>query len=286
MTTDSTVETGMMVPEPKGLGEGTMIREACWAEIHRLHHTEHHSIAEIARRLDLDRKTVRRALHQAQWPPYQRAARADTVLAEHADWVRTRAPQVRYSAQSLFQELRRQRGYRGRDDTVKRFVQPLRAVETLAERATVRVETPPGLQSQIDGGQARGPFRHQPVVVHVFVLTLGFSRRAFVEAGPDERLSSFLEAHEHAFEHFGGHTREPLYDRPRTVCQPGPEGRVIWNATFQAFAASWGFEARLCRPYRAQTKGKVESGVKYWKRTFLPGRTVVDWVDLREQQAQ
>ncbi len=262
MASEPTVETGMMLPEPKGFGEETMFREAAWAEIHRLHHTEHRSITEIARQLDLDRKTVRRALQQAQWQPYHRTPREDTLLAAHAAWLRTRAPEVRYSAQLLFQELRQQHRYRGSYDTVKRFVQPLRAVETVAERASVRFETPPGLQSQIDWGQARVPLRHQRVVVHVFVLTLGFSRRAFYEPGPDERLGSFLEAHERAFEHFGGHTREHLYDRPRTVCQPGPEGRVIWNATFQAFAAYWGFEARLCRPYRAQTKGKVESGVK------------------------
>ncbi len=150
----------------------------------------------------------------------------------------------------------------------------------------MRFETLPGLQSRIDWGQARVPFRHQTVVAHVFVLTLGLSRHAFYEPGPDERLGSFLETHERAFEHFGGHNREPRYDRPRTVCQPGPEGRVLWNAACQAFAASWGVEARLCRPYRAQTPGKVASGVTYGKRHVLPGRTFVDWLDLHEQQAE
>jgi transposase len=53
---------------------------------------------------------------------------------------------------------------------------------------------------------------------------------------------------------FGRHTREHLDDRPRTVCQPGPEGRVVWNTTFKAFADDWGFEPRLCRAYRPQTK--------------------------------
>ena len=41
-----------------------------------------------------------------------------------------------------------------------------------------------------------------------------------------------LDAHEQAFDHFGGHTREHLYDRPRTICRPDGEGRVIWNPTF------------------------------------------------------
>jgi transposase len=64
---------------------------------------------------------------------------------------------------------------------VKRFVRPLRAVEQAAERATVRFETPPGQQSQIDWGQARIYFRSRPVALHVFILTLGYSRRSFHE---------------------------------------------------------------------------------------------------------
>ena len=276
-------ETG---PEVRPLGEGRMVREDCWREVHRLFHVERRSKAEIARQLVLDRKTVRGILHEAAWQPYCRAERTDTLLAEHARYLQTRAPQVQYSARILFQELRQARGYRGSYETVKRFVRPLRAVEQAAERATVRFETPPGQQSQIDWGQARIYFRSRPVALHVFILTLGYSRRSFHEPCLGETLSQFLDAHERAFDYFGGHTREHLYDRPRTVCQPGGDGRVVWNATFKQFADYWGFEPHLCRAYRAQTKGKVESGVKYFKGNFRPGRTFVDEQDLREQLGQ
>ncbi len=111
------------------------------------------------------------------------------------------------------------RGSRGSDETVKRFVRPLRAVVQGAERATVRFETPPGQQSQIDWGQARIHFGSRPVVLHAFILTFGYSRRSFHEPCLGETLSQFLDAHERAFEYFGGHTREHLYDRPRTVCR-------------------------------------------------------------------
>ncbi|MGH2650841.1 MAG: DDE-type integrase/transposase/recombinase, partial [Actinomycetota bacterium] len=104
---------------------------------------------------------------------------------------------------------------------------------------------------------------------HLFVLTLGFSRRSFYISCLGETLSELLDAHERAFEHFGGHTREHLYDRPRTVCQGTEQGRIIWNPTFRAFAEYWGFEPRLCRPYRAQTKGKVERAIREVKEDFL-----------------
>lgn len=125
------------------------------------------------------------------------------------------------------------------------------------------------------------PFRSGRATRHFFILTLGYSRRGFYLACRDEQLATFLDAHEQAFAHFGGHTTEHLYDRPRTVCRPGAEG-VRWNPTFQAFATYWGFTPRLCRPYRARTKGKVESGVKYLQRNFLVGREFVDDAHLSE----
>ena len=244
------------------------------------------SVSALARRFGLDRKAVRRCLSQSQWRPYRRAAKTDTRLAEHARYLYARAPAVNYSARVLFQELRAERGYTGSYETVKRFVRPLRRLQTQAEGTLTRFETPPGQQSQVDWGQSRVRFRDGVVVQHLFVLTLGFSRRSFFCAFPNERLSQFLEAHERAFEHFGGHTREHLYDRPRTVCRPTEGGRVRWNPTFKAFAEYWGFEPRLCRAYRARTKGKVESGVKYVKRNFLPGRAFIDQLDFDEQLAE
>jgi transposase len=279
------VERGTMAPEACRLEEERMVQEDRWREVHRMAREEQLPITEIARRLDLDRKTVRRCLKQADWQPYRRPARTDTLLVEHAEFLRERAPEVRYSAQVLYQELQG-RGFGGGYDTVRRFVQPLRMAEALAERATVRFETPPGQQSQIDWGSSRVHFRHQPVVLHMFILTLGFSRRHFMEPTLDERMPQLLDSHERAFDHFGGHTREHLYDRPRTICRPNGEGGVIWNPTFKSFARYWGFEPRLCRPYRARTKGKVESGVKYLKRNFLAGRSFVDLADVREQWQQ
>ena len=115
--------------------------------------------------LGVDRKAVRKWLHEP-WKPCQRALQETTLLTTHLDFLRRRASEVQYSAQIVFQELHRQHGYRGSYDTVKSFVQPLRAHRLQAERATVRFETEPGHQSQIDRGQARVRLRTGPVVRH------------------------------------------------------------------------------------------------------------------------
>ena len=99
------------------------------------------SIQAIARQLDLDRKTVRRCLRQTEWRPYERAARSKTLLTAHAEYLRRRASGVDYSAQVLFQELRRGE-YRGSYETVKRFVRPLREARLHAAVTRTRFETP------------------------------------------------------------------------------------------------------------------------------------------------
>jgi len=267
-------------------GDEAMVSKQRWELIRRLYWEERVSVSEIARRLELDRKTVRHWTRKAQWEPYNRVARSDTLLAAHEQFVRERAAQVHYSARIVYQELKHKHGYEGSYETVKRAVAPLRELAASADVCLTRFETEPGQQSQIDWGQVRTWLGERAVELHVFVLTLGFSRRGFYWAFANEQMSQFLEAHERAFEHFGGLTREHLYDRPRTICRPDEHGKRVWNPTFKAFADYWGFEPRLCRPYRAQTKGKVESGVKYLKRNFMPGRQFVDIADFHAQLAE
>ena len=241
------------------------------------------TVSGIARELALDRKTVRSALRRTVWMPYRREAVGSRLLDAHRAWLAVRAAQVNYSAQILYQELRGERGYRGGYKVVQRAVRPLRdeaAVTSLTQR---RFESAPGEQAQCDWGQVSVSLRGVRTKLHVFVMTLGYSRRGFAMAFTHERLPDLMAAHEAAFAHFGGRCEHLLYDRMRTVVLGSSEGRARLNPRFAAFAAHWGFGIRLCQPYRAQTKGKVESGVKYIKRNFVPGRTFVDLGDFNAQ---
>jgi hypothetical protein len=92
------------------------------------------------------------------------------------------------------------------------------------------------------------------------------------EAVLDQKLGTLLRMHEEAFRQLGGVPEEILYDRMKTVwLETDERGEIVWHPVFLDFARYWGFTPRLCRPYRAQTKGKVESGVKYVRRNFLCG---------------
>lgn len=269
--------------------EVTVISQQVWHIIHE-RKSQGGTVCGIARELGVDRKTVRSALREAAWTPYHREPTGMTVLEPFKAWLAGRAAQVNYSARILFQELVGQHGFAGSYETVKLAVRPLRAQATIDSLTQQRFETAPGEQAQVDWGQVSVAFGEstQKRKIHVFVMTLGFSRRGYAEGYFNERLESLLAAHESAFAHFGGRCDTLLYDRMRTVAlgtqrELGEGQGARLNAKFKAFAEYWGFTPRLCRPYRPQTKGKVESGVKYIKRNFLPGRRFRDIEDFNDQ---
>jgi hypothetical protein len=146
-------------------------------------------------------------------------------------------------------------------------------------KATVRFETPPGKQMQIDFGEATVEIEGCKTKVHLFVATLGYSRRGFVVAFRHERQSAWFAGMEGAFAHFGGVPHEVLLDNAKPlVTSHNPETReVVFNERFHAFARHWGFVPKACAPYRARTKGKDENGVGYVKKNALAGHRFPNW---------
>lgn len=269
--------------------ERNVIGQRQWEDIHD-RRAAGQSVSAIARNLELDRKTVQSCLRRLTWQPYRREVTASKKLDEHMDWLAQRAPQVHYSARILHQELRAQRGFTGCYETVKLAVRPLRTEATVSAITQRRFETGPGEQAQVDWGEMTVRFGTERVKVRVFVMTLGYSRRGYTEGFLRERMPDLLAAHENAFAHFGGRCETLLYDRMRTVVigqtvDEAGRSRPKLNTTFDAFARHWGFTPRLCQPNRAQTKGKVESGVKYVKRNFGPGRQFHDLEGFNAQLA-
>jgi transposase len=249
--------------------EGKLVEEGMAETIRRMR-SRGMAKKAIARELDLDIKTVRKWLG-TEWKPQTRR-RSASALERYDHWIRKRFPEVGYSAKVLHRELQEQ-GYSGSYVTVQRYVRPLRTAAQ-PETATARFETAPGAQAQVDWGMLKVWIGQAPVDVHLFVMVLGYSRRIFTKAYVNEKLGNLLDGHEAAFACFGGRTHSILYDNPRTIVTSKDEatGQVEWNRRFKDRMDFYGVEIKLCRYYRAQTKGKVESGVKYVKRNALAGR--------------
>jgi hypothetical protein len=163
--------------------------------------------------------------------------------------------------------------------TVERAVAHLRRELEAEARATVRFETPPGRQMQIDFGQRQVMIAGAPVRAFLFVATLGYSRRPHVRAFRHERQAAWFEGMESAFRSFGGVPAEVLLDNARALVErhDAATREVVFNAKLAAFAKHWGFRPRACAPYRARTKGKDERGVGYVKGNAIAGRQFASW---------
>lgn len=175
-----------------------------------------------------------------------------------------------WNAQVLLRELR-ERSYGGGYTILKDWLSPQR--ESARIVAVRRFERLPGKQAQVDRGHL-GSLNEdgEARLLSGFIITLGYSRRMMAEAATGQRLGTLLRMHESAFRQWASVPEEILYDRMKTIWTGTDErGEIIWNPVFPDFARYWGFTPRLCRPYRPQTKGKIESGVKYLRRNFLCG---------------
>lgn len=243
------------------------------------------SVSEIARETGHDRKTVR-SMREGQILTLQRARKPRaTKLTAFTPYLQERIAAGVLNAEKLYQEIVAQ-GYTGKARRVRSFVQPYRERRRREAEATVRFETEPGEQAQVDWGYF-GTILHEGRQrrLYAFVMTLGWSRAMYVEFTVGMDAVTWLRCHVHAFEYFGGVPREVLHDNLKTaVLSRDAEGKVVWNPRYLDFAHYYGFRLRACAPYRARTKGKVENGIRYLRGNFWPGLHYRDLDDLNQQR--
>jgi transposase len=226
------------------------------------------SIRSLSRSTGRSRNTVRRYLRGGEAattrkPARKRAEKLDPYKKYILDRMAAAAPDV-IPAAVLLREIQG-RGYDGGYSRVKQFIRGL--VPAAVPEPVVRFETDPGQQMQADwatvgSGTAK---------LKVFIATLGWSRMAYVEFCEDEQVETLIACHERAFLAFGGVPLEVLYDNMKTVVlERNTYGRGAhrFHPGFLDYIKHAGALPRLCQPYRAQTKGKVERFVGYLKRSF------------------
>ncbi len=243
-------------------------------EIQKLHH-DGVSVSEIARQLDMDRKTVRKYLKQA---PHEYERKPKNWLVDpHRSYLRERWELGVHNAAKLFVELQK-RGYGGCLTQVKKVVRPWRSEGQ--ERAFVRFETAPGEQAQMDWGHF-GNWGGKRL--YGFALTLCWSRMRYVEFTQRQDAETLLNCMVHAFEFFGGVTQTVLTDNMKTVVVDRVDGQPCFHAKMLDFASYYGFVPRVCRPYRPETKGKIESTIRFIKGNFWPGIEFDSLAELNRQ---
>lgn len=237
----------------------------------------------IAREVGVSINTVRRYLRQ----PLEAGHQVRPPRRFSDDW-RSEARRLYIGAAAgnavVVQRILAERGLAVSERTVQRAVADLRREQRVAALATVRVETAPGEQLQIDFGQQQVPIAGVSVRVFLLVAVLSYSRRLFVKPFLNQRADDWREGIAAAFVHFGGVPRVLLGDNARALVlgRDRATGTVSFHPTYLAFCRDWDVQPRACAPYRARTKGKTEAGVKYVKRNGLAAHAFDSFAALEQ----
>ena len=247
------------------------------------------SISALAREFHLNRRTVTRELEAVEPRRYPlRLPQHPLTPAQLAHIERRLAVCPRLRATDLHHELQSGYGCSGSYWTFRRQLVPLRP-PVLVE-PEIRFETAPGIQTQADWKDLGSwPLGDEMVELHAMVAVLGHSRRPGIRMATSKTREVSFERLVRCLDDLGGVTRELLTDRDT----------VFWNSATGALSPEWvdlcellGTVPRLCRPYRAKTKGKVERVNREIEQSFLawltgqvlPLRpTILDYDQLAER---
>ncbi|AKB26295.1 Mobile element protein [Methanosarcina sp. MTP4] len=230
------------------------------------------NISEIARKTGHDRKTVRKYLNKKTPLEPQKRPTRPSKLDSFKPHILKKLSESPYTAARLFREIK-EMGYEGGETIVKDFIRQIRPKQGVD--AVLRYETKAGVQSQVDWGElGTVEFDGKLKKLFCFNMILGYSRMRYVEFTLSIDTPTLIQCHLNAFQYFGGWTQEILYDNMKQVVirRALKSSDSEWNPQFEDFFKYYRFIPRLCRPYRPQTKGKIESTVGYVKRDFFLGR--------------
>ena len=240
-------------------------------------------ISEIAKELNMDRKTVKKYVKSRTVPRYGKRKKTGLKLDPYRDYIKDRINKYNLSAVRILEEIRK-KGYTGGYSTLKSYCSTLR--KDRAIKAVYRYETEPGKQAQVDFGN----FGHIEIdgkrrKLYAFSYILGYSRYRYVEFAVDISTQNLIKMHINAFRYTRGIPSEILYDNMKQIVL---ERRIKtseskFNEAFIRLSEHYGFTVRLCWPYRPQTKGKVERNIGYVRSNFFNGRVFASLQDTNKQ---
>ncbi|MGE0447595.1 MAG: IS21 family transposase [Vicinamibacterales bacterium] len=247
------------------------------------------SKSALARQLGVHRDTIHRWIREGgldrdlDATPVRYGPRrpARTKLDAYKPLIETRlAAYPQLSAVRLLAEIRAA-GFEGSYTQLKAFVRQVRPIPPA--EPVIRFETPAGRQAQVDFARFSFPWG----VRYALLVVLGYSRLLWCRFYVRQDMRTLFDGLEDAFRYFGGVPQDLLFDQMKAVITRDLRlqgGALIRNLEFLRFAHHWSFTPRACRPYRAQTKGKVERPVRYLRDNFVYGRTFANDADLDQQR--
>lgn len=241
--------------------------------------------SEMARRYNCDPRTIDRHLkiENGELIPKKSTRTYISKLEEFKPIIINKVDVHGASAKAVFKFIEK-KGFDGKYTIVSDFVRSHKSNEI--KKATIRFETSPGVQAQVDWKEniTMTSKRGEIFKVNIFLIVLGYSRIKFVRLTTNRNQETLFECLIESFRYFQGIPREILFDNMKTVVDRSKTNfrRVEFNEVFKHFADDAGFKPIACRPYRPQTKGKVESLAKLTNRLVVYNEEFDSYEDLEK----
>jgi transposase len=239
-----------------------------YKDIRHLAAVEGLSQRATARMLGISRKTVRRyCLGQAMpWEKRPRVERKKKVITKEVqEFVnqcfekdKTAPNKQHHTSKRIYERLRDEETFQGAESTVRRLVSQLRP---RGPDVYIPLAFSPGEAAQVDWGTATVYIAGEKTTAHLFCVRFCHSCAPFVMAFPVEREETFLEAHQKAFEYFGGVARTQVYDNLKTAVKEGWGKLAKEQDKFIAFRAHYAYETWFCTRAEGHEKGNGKSMV-------------------------
>lgn len=239
--------------------------------------------SELARRFNCDSRTIDRYLkiNSGELEPKKSSRVYESFIDDYKTIIIEKVDTYGATAMAVYKFIEK-KGYKGKYSTVAAFVKKHKNVEI--QKATVRFETTPGLQAQVDWKENLTMIsKHGEIFkVNIFLMVLGYSRIKYVKLTTDKEQKTLFKCMISAFSYFQGIPQEILFDNMKTVVDRSKStfSSVEFNKIFKHFTNDAGFKPIACRPYRPQTKGKVESLARLTNRLAVYNGEFEDYDDL------
>jgi transposase len=205
------------------------------------------------------------------WPPSPTRAPQASACEPHRDRIDA-ALKLGRNAMAIWQDLVDE-GFTARYASVRRFVRRLRGSTPVEAR--VVITTAPGEEAQVDYGE--GPMVRYPQTgkyrrTRLFVLTLGYSRKAVRLLVWQSSAQTWAELHERAFRRLSGAPRLVVLDNLKEGVLTPDIYEPALNPLYRDVLAHYGVVGLPCRVGDPDRKGKVESGIGHTQKTPLQGQ--------------
>ncbi|STY45512.1 Transposase and inactivated derivatives [Listeria grayi] len=247
----------------------------------------HPNFAALAKQYNCDYRTVKRYYEAGLTGDLdklrERKPSVPPLLHGFEEIIRDKL-ELNCSAASIFYFLGK-KGYKGSYTTIKRYCRKYR--EEKVQKATIRIETTPGLSAQVDWKENVKMVSRDGEVFYfnIFLYILGYSRMKYLELTFDRTQPTVFQCLVNAFEYCGnGIPQEIWFDNMKTVVDRSKSQftQTVFNEKFRQFAKDAGFHPIACRPFRPQTKGKVEALARTVERLMVFNYEFTDVQELKQ----